>query len=107
MRPEWFAYPSLSLPSTPLASELFPCFPYEAMWKDDPLWMPLLLTSKYFIARVDYGPVPIPQPTQTVQPVSDGTGYLVDGKLFDAGMQKWVVGTMNKDEWERARVWEV
>ncbi|KAH7337417.1 hypothetical protein B0J17DRAFT_427359 [Rhizoctonia solani] len=107
MRPEWFAYPSLDVPSTSLVSDVFPAFPYDDMWKDDPLWMPHLLTSKYFIARVDYGPVPIPEPGQKVEPVVDGTGYLVDGKKFEAGMQKWVVGTMEKEEWEKARVWEI
>ncbi|CAE6409937.1 hypothetical protein ACGC1H_006486 [Rhizoctonia solani] len=107
MRPEWFAYPSLSVPSTPVPSDAFPPFPFEDMWKDDPLWIPHLLTSKYFIGRVDYGPVPIPKPGQTVESIPDGTGYLVDGEKHPAGMQKWVVGTMDKDEWEKTRVWEV
>ncbi|CAE7160621.1 unnamed protein product [Rhizoctonia solani] len=107
MRPEWFAYPSLSIPSVALASDTLPSFPYESMWKDDPLWIPHLLSSQYFIARVDYGPVPIPKPNQTVEPVLDGTGYLVDGEKHQAGMQKWVVGTIEKAEWERSRVWEI
>ncbi|GAB1520138.1 Nudix (Nucleoside diphosphate linked moiety X)-type motif 1 [Rhizoctonia solani] len=109
MRPEWFAYPSLEIPSTSVSSgnNTYPPFPYSAMWKDDPLWIPHLLTDKYFVARVDYGPVPVPSPGQTVEPVSDGTGYIVDGTTVDAGMQKWIVGTMSKEEWEASRVWEV
>ncbi|KAF8752066.1 NUDIX domain [Rhizoctonia solani] len=109
MRPEWFAYPSLEIPSTSISSgnNTYPPFPYSAMWKDDPLWIPHLLTDKYFVARVDYGPVPVPSPGQTVEPVSDGTGYIVDGTTVDAGMQKWIVGTMSKEEWEASRVWEV
>ncbi|CAE6502785.1 unnamed protein product [Rhizoctonia solani] len=105
MRPEWFAYPSLSVPSA-VPSNTLPAFPYELMWKDDPLWMPHLLKSEYFVARVDYGPVPIPKPGQKVEPVLDGTAYLVDGERVEAGMQKWVCGVMDKQEWERARVWE-
>ncbi|KAF8688610.1 NUDIX domain, partial [Rhizoctonia solani] len=109
MRPEWFAYPSLEIPSTSISSgnNTYPPFPYSAMWKDDPLWIPHLLTDKYFVARVDYGPVPVPSPGQTVEPVSDGTGYIVDGTTVDAGMQKWIVGTMSEEEWEASRVWEV
>ncbi|KAJ1301295.1 hypothetical protein OPQ81_003699 [Rhizoctonia solani] len=107
MRPEWFAFPSLSVPSTPVPSDTLPPFPYHSMWKDDPLWIPHLLKSEYFVGRVDYGPVPIPKLGQKVEPVLDGTGYLVDGVKVDAGMQKWVVGTMDKGEWESARVWEI
>ncbi|CAE6474042.1 unnamed protein product [Rhizoctonia solani] len=107
MRPEWFAYPSLEIPSTPVSSDTFAPFPYSAMWKDDPLWIPHLLSDKYFVARVDYGPVPVPKAGQTVEPVLDGTGYVVDGTTVDAGMQKWVVGTMSKEEWEKSRVWEL
>ncbi|CEL53258.1 7,8-dihydro-8-oxoguanine triphosphatase OS=Homo sapiens GN=NUDT1 PE=1 SV=3 [Rhizoctonia solani AG-1 IB] len=107
MRPEWFAYPSLEIPSTSVPSDTLAPFPYSAMWKDDPLWVPHLLTGKYFVARVDYGPVPVPEEGQSVDPVSDGTGYIVDGTTVEAGMQKWVVGTMDKDEWEKSRVWEV
>ncbi|CAE6450606.1 hypothetical protein RSOLAG22IIIB_05047 [Rhizoctonia solani] len=107
MRPEWFAYPSLSVPSTAVDSDTFPAFPYKDMWKDDPLWVPHLLTSEYFVGRVDYGPIPIPKPGQHVEPISDGTGYLVDGQKFDAGMQKWLVGTIDKEEWEKTRLWEI
>ncbi|KAG9080988.1 hypothetical protein FS749_007842 [Ceratobasidium sp. UAMH 11750] len=105
MRPEWFAFPtpdpilnpdSASLPSnsdpdssilpTP-KSDLAP-FPYHLMWKDDPLWVPLLLSHTPFIGRVDYGPI-------------DG------GQEKESDMQKWWVAAVEKQEFYEGKVWEV
>jgi 8-oxo-dGTP diphosphatase/2-hydroxy-dATP diphosphatase len=40
MRPEWFDIDKM---------------PFEAMWKDDPLWMPLLLEDRKFRGRFVFG----------------------------------------------------
>jgi hypothetical protein len=100
MRPEWFAFPTDS------HSDL-PAFPYSHMWKDDPLWIPHLLTGKYFIARVDYGPVPVPSPAETPELLEQGAGYTLDGKYVESGMQRWWVATVDEHEWHARRVWEV
>lgn len=97
MRPEWFAFPPLdSIPpslSHPSSNEstlesALPEFPYSKMWKDDPLWIPHLLSNTPFVARVDYGPV-------------------VSGKEIDSGMQRWWVATVEEQAFREAKVWEV
>ncbi|KAG8697173.1 hypothetical protein FRC09_008026 [Ceratobasidium sp. 395] len=65
-----------------------PPFPYPHMWKDDPLWVPLLLSHKPFIGRVDYGPI-------------DG------GQEKESDMQKWWIAAVDPDEFSEGRVWEV
>ncbi|KAG8700380.1 hypothetical protein FRC08_004738 [Ceratobasidium sp. 394] len=105
MRPEWFAFPtpdpilnpdsatlpsnsdpdSTILPST--KSDLSP-FPYHLMWKDDPLWVPLLLSHTPFIGRVDYGPI-------------DG------GQEKESDMHKWWVAAVEKQDFYEGKVWEV
>lgn len=111
MRPQWFAYPPLK-PSTtapetdPHGTDL-PPFPYSLMWKDDPLWIPHLLSNTPFVARVDYGPVPVPLPPSVPTLLEKGTGYILDGQEVESGMQRWWVATVDKDEWRQKKIWEV
>lgn len=65
-----------------------PPFPYHSMWKDDPLWVPLLLTHTPFVGRVDYGPIDA-------------------GQEAESGMQRWWIATVDKREFEARKVWEV
>ncbi|KAG8762131.1 hypothetical protein FRC12_009178 [Ceratobasidium sp. 428] len=65
-----------------------PPFPYPHMWKDDPLWVPLLLSHTPFIGRVDYGPI-------------DG------GQEKESDMQQWWIAAVDPDEFSEGRVWEV
>ncbi|KAG8736095.1 hypothetical protein FRC12_017780, partial [Ceratobasidium sp. 428] len=65
-----------------------PPFPYPHMWKDDPLWVPLLLSHTPFIGRVDYGPI-------------DG------GQEKESDMQKWWIAAVDPEEFLEGRVWEV
>lgn len=97
MRPEWFAFPPLdptspshpsTTPNESTPESALPEFPYSEMWKDDPLWIPHLLSNTSFVARVDYGPV-------------------VSGKEIDSGMQKWWVATVDEQAFREAKVWEV
>lgn len=53
MRPEWFAIPSEYCASSLIQREELPPIPLDRMWPDDRLWMPLLLSRRQFIGRVD------------------------------------------------------
>ncbi|KAF8325201.1 uncharacterized protein EI90DRAFT_3073317 [Cantharellus anzutake] len=73
MRPEWFSTnldrssssPSTSTsnpsavptptPNTSPETSLLPGVPYDQMWADDRIWLPLLLAKTPFIGRVDFG----------------------------------------------------
>ncbi|KAF8607095.1 hypothetical protein BDV93DRAFT_520005 [Ceratobasidium sp. AG-I] len=99
MRPQWFAFPPPpSSPSHPSSTSppldnsadepALPEFPYSQMWKDDPLWFPLLLANTPFVARVDYGPI-------------------TAGQEIESGMQRWWVATVEEDAFRKAKVWEV
>jgi len=50
---EWAGEPAAS---DEMAPEWFPeeDLPYEKMWKDDPLWYPLLLLGKKFVGECDF-----------------------------------------------------
>ncbi|KAG8689854.1 hypothetical protein FRC09_012236 [Ceratobasidium sp. 395] len=72
----------------PNPNNSLPPFPYPHMWKDDPLWVPLLLSHTPFIGRVDYGPI-------------DG------GQEKESDMQKWWIAAVDPDEFSEGRVWEV
>ena len=52
MRPEWFSLPSEYCTNSS-ALEEFPPIPFDRMWADDRLWMPLMLSRTRFIGRVD------------------------------------------------------
>ncbi|MBI5421702.1 8-oxo-dGTP diphosphatase [Candidatus Peregrinibacteria bacterium] len=41
MRPQWFTHDQI---------------PFDTMWPDDPLWFPLFLAGKNFIAKILFGP---------------------------------------------------
>ncbi|KAF8588165.1 hypothetical protein K439DRAFT_686380 [Ramaria rubella] len=54
MRPEWFSLPS-EYCSISLASDVtLPPIPFDQMWPDDRLWIPLMLSRRKFIGRVDF-----------------------------------------------------
>lgn len=46
MRPEWFDVPDSVEQNSPI--------PWERMWADDRYWYPIMLSSKYFVGRVDF-----------------------------------------------------
>jgi len=65
MKPRWFAIPSLSGNYFELANELekdergdaetsHSTIPLNRMWVDDRLWLPLLLSKRRFVGRVDF-----------------------------------------------------
>ena len=72
MRPKWFAIPPEYLDKDKEGRELgketstsitksddgsgasYPPIPFELMWPDDELWMPLLLQGSNFFGRVDF-----------------------------------------------------
>jgi len=72
MRPEWF--------STQLnGGGGFAPIPYERMWADDILWMPLLLSSeKSFVGRCDFGTSPTGDKTGVDSPMTKWWFALVD-----------------------------
>jgi 8-oxo-dGTP diphosphatase / 2-hydroxy-dATP diphosphatase len=54
MRPEWFSLPSeYCVDSSVIHPGELPPMPFDHMWPDDPLWMPLLFSRQRFIGRVD------------------------------------------------------
>lgn len=69
MRPQWFAIDntvelsacaSRAVPKLHSSAELGEAgslapIPYDKMWEDDPLWLPLLLAGRHFVGRVDFG----------------------------------------------------
>jgi 8-oxo-dGTP diphosphatase / 2-hydroxy-dATP diphosphatase len=54
MRPQWFSLPAeyRTCPDSLPEPELQP-IPFDQMWPDDRFWMPLMLSGKRFIGRVD------------------------------------------------------
>ena len=72
MRPQWFSIPPEYLDKDKEGGELgketstsitksddglgvsYPPIPFELMWPDDELWMPLLLQGSNFFGRVDF-----------------------------------------------------
>ncbi|KIJ51866.1 hypothetical protein M422DRAFT_26553 [Sphaerobolus stellatus SS14] len=54
MRPKWFRLPEdfIQPPTTP--NEELPPFPFNKMWEDAKLWIPIMLSGKRFIGRVDF-----------------------------------------------------
>ncbi|KAF8512056.1 NUDIX hydrolase domain-like protein [Gautieria morchelliformis] len=55
MRPEWFSLPSeYCAGSSGVHPGELPPIPFDRMWPDDRLWMPLLFSRKPFMGRVDF-----------------------------------------------------
>jgi 8-oxo-dGTP diphosphatase/2-hydroxy-dATP diphosphatase len=48
MIPKWFALPASS-------NTTLPIMPFDRMWQDAQLWIPVMLTGQKFIARFDFG----------------------------------------------------
>lgn len=55
MRPEWFSTKIDQNCTTPTPVN---GIPYEKMWEDDRMWLPLLLAKTKFIGRADFGVSP-------------------------------------------------
>jgi len=60
IRPRWFASP------TGKSSPKLPVVPFDQMFADNELWLPLLTAGKYFIGRIDFDS---PSPGEDVGPI--------------------------------------
>ncbi|KAG9010104.1 hypothetical protein FRB93_004766 [Tulasnella sp. JGI-2019a] len=60
IRPCWFAMP------TGKTSAKLPILPFDQLFADNEIWLPLLTAGKYFIGRVDYAS---PSPGEDVGPI--------------------------------------
>lgn len=60
IRPRWFAAP------VGKSSSKLPVVPFDQMFADNELWLPLLTSGKYFIGRIDFAS---PSPGEDVGPI--------------------------------------
>ncbi|KAH8998077.1 NUDIX-domain-containing protein [Lactarius akahatsu] len=54
MRPEWFCATDRESETGLTSDGTLPPIPYDSMWPDDVHWMPLLLSKRPFVGRVDF-----------------------------------------------------
>ncbi|KAH9000764.1 hypothetical protein EDB86DRAFT_3041809 [Lactarius hatsudake] len=54
MRPEWFCATDRETKTGLTPDGTLPPIPYDSMWPDDVHWMPLLLSKRPFVGRVDF-----------------------------------------------------
>jgi 8-oxo-dGTP diphosphatase / 2-hydroxy-dATP diphosphatase len=55
MKPEWFSLSPPDLENNSVAGKInLPPIPYSQMWETYDIWLPLLISKRKFIGRVDF-----------------------------------------------------
>ncbi|KZV76585.1 hypothetical protein PENSPDRAFT_679940 [Peniophora sp. CONT] len=56
MIPQWFATTDLTAGITPTGDDALPAIPYEQMYQETKIWVPLILSGKHIVGRIDFVP---------------------------------------------------
>ena len=56
MKPGWFSLSSLIVENDSMVADNInlPPIPFSQMWETDHIWLPLLISKRYFVGRADF-----------------------------------------------------